>query len=310
MLKIKRHPLSSIGILFLFVWMLISPYQVFLGAKNGLLLWYQTILPTLLPFSVISNILIETGSLYYISNAVGPLLRPFFRVSPAGVFAVVIGFLCGYPLGAKVVGQLYMNDFITKEEAEYLLSFCNNVSPIFLTNYVVMSVLRRNDLLLSVLLIMIGAPIFCSFIFRNIGSTHSHTSKKETAIQVKSFHLSTFHKCLMDGCEMMVYLGGYIIAFSILFTLLSKLTNIPIFTYLLPFLEVTNGIAAIQTFPLTFSQKFIFTLAISAFGGICAIFQTQMVLSKTTLSMPKYVIKKLVTMMVTSLFAYLYLLFV
>ncbi|MDD3403626.1 MAG: transporter [Hespellia sp.] len=310
MQKIKEHSFSSICILLLFIFMLLLPRQVFLGAKSGLLLWFQTILPTLLPFSMISNIMIETNSIYYISNAVGPVLRPFFRVSSAGVFAIVIGFLCGYPLGAKVIGQLLKNDAVSREEAEYLLSFCNNVSPIFLINYLVISALQRVSLMCPVLMIMIASPILCSFLFRFGKCKNTIPESATSDIQIKPFRMKILNRCMMDSFEMMVYLGGYIMAFSILFTLLIHLPGFGFLTCLLPFLEVTNGISLIQTFPLSFAQRFIFTLSICSFGGICAIFQTQLVLSGTSLSVWSYTKKKLVTMLVTSLLACLYLLFI
>ncbi|MDD3361001.1 MAG: nucleoside recognition domain-containing protein [Hespellia sp.] len=312
MQHVHRHPLSSICILILFSFMLIFPRQVFLGAKSGLLLWFQTIIPTLLPFSIISNIMIKTGSFYYISNAVGPLFRPFFCVSSAGVFAVIVGFICGYPLGAKVISQLLANQSISKEEADYLLSFCNNVSPIFIINYLVMSALGDSRLILPVLCILIGSPVLCSFFFRffrknKFEKSDCHTDSK---IQITSFHMQTLNACLMDSFEMMVYLGGYIMIFSVIISLMQTFRFVELIRYLLPFLEVTNGISLLQTYSIPYEGTLIFTLAITSFGGICALFQTKMVLAGSGLSLRKYTIKKLATMLVTSLLTILYLFFI
>lgn len=314
MQTIQKHPFSSVVVLLMFIFMLVLPQQVFLGAKAGLILWFQTILPTLLPFSVISNVLIETNTIYYISDAVGPVFRPFFRVSSAGVFAIVVGFLCGYPLGAKVITQLLLNKKISFQEADYLLSFCNNVSPVFIINYIVIASLNRPDLTLPILSIMIGSPILCSFFFRKhykVTLTLVNYKQAHSLNEIKPFHLKTFNACLMDSFEMMVYLGGYIMLFSILFYLLDSFHFIfPFINCILPFLEITNGISLIQTFPNIFYQKLIFTLSISSFGGICALFQTKMVLEKTGLSIRNYAIKKLITTLVTSLLTCLYLLFI
>lgn len=310
--NIHRHPLSSICILILFSFMLIFPRQVFLGAKSGLLLWFQTIIPTLLPFSIISNIMIKTGSFYYISNAVGPLFRPFFCVSSAGVFAVIVGFICGYPLGAKVITQLLASQSISKEEADYLLSFCNNVSPIFIINYLVISALGDARLILPVLCILIGSPILCSFLFRFFQKNKFQKPycDMNPEIHITSFHIQTLNACLMDSFEMMVYLGGYIMIFSVIISLLQTFRFLELIRYLLPLLEVTNGISLLQTYALPYKISLLFTLAITSFGGICALFQTKMVLAGSGLSLRKYTAKKLVTMLVTSLLTILYLFFI
>ena len=89
-----------------FVLMLCFPRETFEGATSGLLLWFQIILPTLLPFIILSNLLIHTNAVTYISNIIKPFIQKLFRVSNYGCYAVFVGFLCGYPMGAKVVADL------------------------------------------------------------------------------------------------------------------------------------------------------------------------------------------------------------
>ena len=45
------------SVILLFFIMLSFPQEVFDGASEGLLLWFQIVLPTLLPFIIISNII-------------------------------------------------------------------------------------------------------------------------------------------------------------------------------------------------------------------------------------------------------------
>lgn len=106
--------LKGIGIVLLFVVMLVSPKAVFTGASEGLLLWFQIILPTLFPFLLITNLLLTTGNMYLISSAFGTILTRIFHVSSNGSFAVVTGFLCGYPMGAKTAADLTVSGYISK----------------------------------------------------------------------------------------------------------------------------------------------------------------------------------------------------
>ena len=55
------------SVILLFFIMLSFPQEVFNGASEGLLLWFQIVLPTLLPFIIISNVLIQTNSISILS---------------------------------------------------------------------------------------------------------------------------------------------------------------------------------------------------------------------------------------------------
>ena len=133
-LKQYSYMLLLIGFLAL---MLCFPMETFRGATNGLLLWFQTLLPTLLPFMILSNLLIRSNCVFYISRAIRPFIQKLFHVSNDACYAVLIGFLCGYPMGAKVIADLHISGRITKEEGQYLLSFCNNTSPMFIISYII-----------------------------------------------------------------------------------------------------------------------------------------------------------------------------
>ena len=60
----RRHFLT-IPILIFFLCMLSFPQTVFAGASYGLLLWFRHVLPTLLPYMVLINILIRTPALHW-----------------------------------------------------------------------------------------------------------------------------------------------------------------------------------------------------------------------------------------------------
>ena len=61
--------------------MLFFPNEVFQGASSGLLLWFQTVLPTLLPFLILVNIMQKTSLIRQVSRLVYPALGPLFSVS-------------------------------------------------------------------------------------------------------------------------------------------------------------------------------------------------------------------------------------
>ncbi|MCI8292813.1 MAG: transporter [Hespellia sp.] len=309
----KRNIFSILCVLF-FLIMLIRPREVFLGAQDGLLLWFQIVLPTLLPFLIITNLLFHTNGLHYITRAVSPVICPLFGVSETAGFAVIAGFLCGYPLGAKTTADLLRQRFITEQEAQYLLSFCNNTSPMFILNFIVWKTLKNNALMLPTLLILYASPILMSFLFRKfyrIGKPiPANTSPKQNASEFLSPSSGGFDivdDCIMNGFEAIVKVGGYIILFSVILTLLSN-TGLPdssIGNYLLASLEITNGITLLGSLQTSWTYPAILTL--TSFGGFCAAAQTKCMLQGTSLKIMPYILQKLVTALATSILTVLFL---
>lgn len=69
-------------LIFILCYMLIDPVHGMEGVKNGLLLWYDRILPALLPFSIISYILVASDNLSFFSRILHPVIKKLIPVSP------------------------------------------------------------------------------------------------------------------------------------------------------------------------------------------------------------------------------------
>ena len=109
--------LLALILLSLFFTMLLFPETVFQGACDGLLLWYQILIPTLFPYLIVTGLLLKTDGAAVVSRL---LFRPFhllFGTSFYGSFAVLSGFLCGYPMGAKIIADKN-KDWIFPEMSE------------------------------------------------------------------------------------------------------------------------------------------------------------------------------------------------
>ncbi|WP_461816192.1 nucleoside recognition domain-containing protein [Faecalimonas sp.] len=290
--------------------MLIKPNETFVGASEGLLLWYQIILPTLFPFMIITNLLIRTNTMVSFTKWLSPILCPLFSASSNGTFSILTGFLCGYPMGAKVTADLVKNGKISKNEAAYLLSFCNNTSPMFIMNYVILKTLKCDELLFPSLIILFISPILCSFLFRIY-----YLRKKPFFSQAVSsfshpyFHFQLLDQTIMNSFEALTKVGGYIVLFSVLTTLLKEIpcTSSVWTICFLPSLEITTGIQMILKTNLPFSFSYICIMTLISFGGFCSIAQTKCMLEGTGLSIYSYTIEKLITAMVTSLLTLLYI---
>lgn len=294
--------------IFSFIMMILYPNYVFYGAKRGLLLWFQTVLPSLLPFFIVVNILIKTNAIQYISHFLYPVLGPVFSVSEESCFAILTGFLCGYPMGAKVTADLVKARRISKPEGAYLLSFCNNTSPGFLSGFVVTQTLKQPELLLPSICIVLFTPVLFSFLFRIHYRFRNHTSGCSLICNRFSIRSDILDQSIMDGFEAITKIGGYIILFSILLSLaiLFPLHH-PIWEEgILPFLEITNGVVLISDSYFSPAVRYSLTMGLCVFGGLCAAAQTNCMISGSGIPFVPYIIEKLAAAIAASLFSYLF----
>lgn len=131
---IKRNPLIAAGILiFSFILMLLAyPREGVDASFRGILIWWDVLFPSLLPFLVLSELMLGFGIVHFIGALLDPLMRPLFRVPGIGGFVMTMGFASGYPMSAKLTSSLWEEKLISREEGERLVAFCTTSDPIFL----------------------------------------------------------------------------------------------------------------------------------------------------------------------------------
>jgi len=115
--------------------LLTHPKTAFDGACQGLVLWSQTVLPTLLPFMICSNGIVMLGGIPILTAPFRFFLLPLFGLSDAGCYVLISGLLCGYPMGAKTCSEFLDQGRISLSEARRLLAISNHPSPMFLLGY-------------------------------------------------------------------------------------------------------------------------------------------------------------------------------
>ena len=118
-----------------FLYLVFFPEYALESTRAGLLLWYHSVLPVLFPFMLLCTLLIRFRVLERMPEFLTRPLQKVFSISNYGSYAVIAGFLCGFPIGAKLSSDLYREGKIDKEEARLLYGFTNNLSPVFLISY-------------------------------------------------------------------------------------------------------------------------------------------------------------------------------
>lgn len=164
------------------------PKEAMEAAKSGLTLCYNVIIPSLFPFFVLSSLVVELGLAGYLGRMLEGIMRPLFNVSGACASAFALGFIGGYPVGAKTAINLYEKGMCTKTEAERLLSFCNNSGPAFILGVVGAGIFSSSRVGLLLYLAHITASICVGILFR----FYKAGGKKKEARAQPQFHAERF----------------------------------------------------------------------------------------------------------------------
>ena len=102
------------------------------AVKSGLALWANSVVPSLFPFFVATELLMHTNIIQQLGILLNRFMKPIFNVRGEGAFAFIMGIISGYPVGAKIASNFRKNNICSKEECERLLSFTNNSGPLFI----------------------------------------------------------------------------------------------------------------------------------------------------------------------------------
>lgn len=249
------------------------------GAITGLSLWYNNVIPLLLPFMLISNIMVS----YVSKNKKSAISTTLF-----------LGILCGYPLGAKTTADFIKKGAYSKDKGKILLPICNNTSPVFLSGYIINFILHNKVSFLQSL-ILIYTPYILSTIIQ-ILFLHSSTSTPGFSNDINSScSTKTEHEDIeLTIIHQITYVGFYIIICSIVseFILLCDFLPQNHKIFLASITEITRGTNLIDSYVINPKTKTALALSLTSFGGLSSILQTNKVIKGTGLSINRYIIVK------------------
>lgn len=282
----------------LFYLMLSHPVESLYYSFTGLTLWFEKMIPTLFPFMILSGIMVRMNLTEYFSGLLTPLLKPVFQVSGHGAYCMIMGFLCGFPMGAKVIDDLYDRGKLSKEEASYLLAFCNNIGPIYFISFVLPLLGLKGKL--PYLFGMYGIPLCYGILLSHVqtfkGSPSASYALTSCSIAEKNSLLAQIDDSILSAIENITKLGGYMILFNLLNLFPAMCLPGKILPVINAVLEITSGISRIG------SKQPITVFLLLSFGGFSCIAQTYSILKNTDLSIRQYCIHKCILTFFTALY--------
>lgn len=306
--------LIGLSVCFLFLYLLLFPQNGLYACTHALVLWSGSVVPALFPVMILSRLLISTDILYFILKPVAFLCGRFLHLSFYGTYALLLGYVCGYPMGVKTIADLEDERLLSQEEGRFLATFINNVSPGFLSGYVCTELLQKPETAPAYMVIIYGASLTygtVSAIFqKNAGTLPPYA--KETIVQPdQKSHLSflmLLDHTLEDSILQLLKIGGYMILFSVLSSITCVFSFLPetAMVLLSATLEISCGAQQITLLACSAFLKGILLTASLSFGGLCSAFQSSSFLQRAGIPLPKYIKAKAMISLIALAYYVLY----
>ncbi|OEG00349.1 sporulation integral membrane protein YlbJ [Vulcanibacillus modesticaldus] len=320
------------------------PDEAFKASLKGLKIWWEIIFPSLLPFLITSEILLGLGIVHFLGVLLEPLMKPLFNVKGVGAFVLAMGFASGYPMGAKLTSRLREQNLITKTEGERLVSFTSTSDPLFLFGAVAVGFFNDARLGALIAIIHYSSSIVIGFIMRyykiNKDREHNATMTEKNLdgnIIIKAFQAmhearikdgrkfgTLMGDAVMSSIETLQMIGGFIMIFSVVLTILTKLQITLLMSILISkilmilgistdlsnsiiygLFEVTLGAKsaseAASSIPMV--QKIAIVSAVSAWSGISVHAQIAAILQKTDIKYMPFLFARIIHVIIAFLFA-------
>lgn len=316
-INLKKYFFTCLFLIFLICLIVYSTTNLD-AAKSGLTLCVNSIIPSLFPFFVASELICQTNLPYIFGKLFNNLMKPLFNVSGNGSIALVLGTISGNPVGAKTVCNLKKDKLISKIEAERLIAFCNNTGPLFILGSV--GILLYNDKHIGYILLIshIISAILVGICFRfwkknklDITYNENKFNYQDKPIKVSEIG-NILSLAIKNSINSILQVIGFVVLFSVIISILknSGITfKIPeLNTLFYGIIEMTNGVDLSSSLYAHLPKiSILITSFLLGFGGISILFQVYSIISKENISIKPYFYGKVLQGLFSCIITYLLL---
>ncbi len=280
-MKTKIQELFTILVIAVLILSLIHIDEIKAGVVQAIENCLIGIVPSLFVNSVLSSVLIK------LSGAIKP--RKISRGSYGIFLAFILGNICGYPIGAKILGDLVKENAITRDQAEIAICFSFASGPAYVLGIVSTSVFSEK---------LLGFTAFVSIFLSNmvlyIVCTIKLKFKSDASISCKGFSLTdAVMESISSSAGSMISICSAIVFFSAIIALLPSLNPI-----IYSVLEISN-ITSLEGNGLLF---FVMVTVLLSFGGLCVHMQI-LCISGGSFSFKLFYLTRPIQLLLTAVFS-------
>lgn len=278
------------------------------AALEGIKLWALCVLPSLFPFFFLTLLLTKNYCVERLARAFDRPSKLLFRCGGVSVYVFFMSVLSGYPVGARLIGELREKGVIGKDEATRMSALCSTSGPLFIVGSVGTGMLGDKSIGLIMLVCHILSAFLCGICFRFYGKSDRACPHAEPLI-ARIRPDNVLYESVYGAVISILCVGGFICLFYTLSEILAD------FKILLPLEYLFNALLAplgVENIGKAFAAGLIECTrgcgmlsqsasasavaapccALISFGGVSVIFQSAVYLSKAGADMRMFLLSK------------------
>ncbi len=266
----KKYSRSIIVFLtfFILILILLNKSLITNTITTSLYIWYNTLVPSMFPMFVLSDILITYDFANCLPTKFINFLSKLFHLTKSGTLIFLLSLISGFPTNAISIKTSYDMNLITKEEAEHLLLFCHFPNPLFVLETVGNFYLKNNLYGIIILLSLILSNIIIGITFRK-KNNYSPTNYSANNFKSQSFGY-VLSNSVKKAINSLLMIGGTVTIFLLLSTLIINIFHLNNYLSLAiqSILEMTMALSFLSQTSILGLFKVIIATSIIAFGGL------------------------------------------
>ena len=292
---------------------LLASDKVMSSIEFSFSIWKSSIFPSLFPFFIISEILINYGFAELISEIFKPIMNKLFKVSGICAFIFIMSLLSGFPSSAKNIREIYKKGLIDEKEGTKILMFTHFSNPLFIIGTISLTFLNNKEVGLLILIAHYLTNIIIGLIIRNLYPSKNENNSFSFSnvlkiINKKQKNFGEILSCsIKDAINTLLLILGTITIFLIITTIINNILNItPYYQAILNgTIEMTQGLKYISILDFPLKIKTIISTMFISFGGISVHMQVISILNDTKIKYLPYLVARIIHALVAGLLVFL-----
>ncbi len=276
-------------------------------------IWKENVFPSLFPFFVLSELLINYGFIELVGEIFKPFMNKVFRVKGVGAFALIMSLISGFPSSAKYIKELYNKNLINQNEATKLLMFTHFSNPLFILGTISLLFLNNKEVGLLILICHYLGNFIIGIIFRNYYPSkeeNKNISIKKVLTEISNNRVKSNKKfgeiittALLNSINTLILILGVITMFLVITTIIDNNINLNSFhqSILNGFVEMTQGLKYVSLEEIPLKLKCILSTMIISFGGLSVHMQVISILSDTKINYLPFLTARIIHAIISSL---------
>lgn len=305
------------SLIFITIQILLSSEKILETVGFSFNIWKNSIFPSLFPFFVISEILVNYGFIEFVGELFKPIMKKLFKVSGSAAYVFIMGMISGFPSSAKYVRELYKQKLIDEKCGTKILLFTHFSNPLFILGTISITFLNNKNTGLLILICHYISNIIIGLIFRNYAPSKNENTKFsfKNSINLMTAHRLKYKKSfgeiisnsVINSVNTLLLILGTITLFLIITTIIDQNLNlIPYHQAILNgTIEMTQGLKYISIVEISLKLKTIISTMFISFGGLSVHMQVMSILSDTQIKYFPFLLARILHATISGILVFL-----